>query len=152
MKVMAIIKDIDSDFLMAMKAKNEPTLGVLRMLRSSFMYKAIEMGKKVLEENEAVAVLKSEIKKRQDSIEVYKQGNRADLADKEVIEIEILNKYLPAQMSEAEVLAKATEVVASLSDEEKGNFGLVMKKVMAELQGGADGKVISQVVKTLLQK
>lgn len=149
---MAIIKDIENDFLAAMKAKSEPTLGVLRMLRSAFMYKAIEMNKKVLEDNEALAVLKSELKKRQDSIEVYSQGGRVDLADKEAEEIKILEKYLPAQMSETEVLAKATEIVAGLSEDEKGNFGMVMKKVMAELQGGADGKVISQVVKTLLQK
>jgi len=149
---MAIIKDIDADFLMAMKQKNEPTLGVLRMLRSAFMYKAIEMGKKELEEPEAIAVIKNEVKKRQDSIEMYQQGNRLDLAEKEQAEIPILEKYLPAQMTAEAVKEKALEVVAGLNEDEKGNFGLVMKKVMAELQGGADGKIVSQVVKELLQK
>ena len=149
---MAIIKDIDADFLLAMKAKNEPTLGVLRMLRSAFMYKAIEAGKKVLEDAEALPVLKSELKKRQDSIDVYVQGNRPDLAEIEKAEIAILMKYLPVQMSAEEVKAKAENVVAGMTEEEQNNFGLVMKQVMAELNGAADGKVISQVVKDLLQK
>lgn len=149
---MAIIKDIEADFLTAMKAKNEPTLGVLRMLRSAFMYRAIELGKKVLEDEEALPVLKSELKKRQDSIDVYVQGNRNDLADIEKAEIEILMKYLPAQMSVEDVKKNAVSVLAEMSDEEKNNFGLVMKAVMAAVNGAADGKIISQVVKDLLQK
>lgn len=149
---MAIIKDIDADFLMAMKAKNEPTLGVLRMLRSAFMYKAIEGSKKELEESEAMAVVKSEIKKRQDAIEIYEKGNRDDLAEIEKKEISILEKYLPTQMSAEEVRTKAKDIIAGLGEDEKSNFGLVMKKVMAELQGGADGKLVSQAVKELLQK
>jgi len=149
---MAIIKDIDADFLMAMKSKSEPALGVLRMLRSAFMYKAIEMQKKVLEEAEALSVIKSEIKKRQDSIEAYTQGNRIDLADKEKAEIEVLQKYLPAQLSVEEVKKKAAEIITTLGEDEKNNFGLAMKKVMAELGASADGKVVSGVIKELLQK
>ena len=95
-------------------------------------------------------MIKSEIKKRKDAIETYNQGERADLAKIEAAEIKVLEEYLPAQMSEADVRQKIEAYVAGLSDEEKQNFGMVMKGAMAELQGAADGAMVSQIVKDVL--
>src|SRR3989339_212505 len=108
---MSLIKDIDVAFLQAMKAKNEIELSVLRMLKSSLKNKAIELIKKELEEAEASAVVKSEIKKRKDSIEAYTQGARQDLADREQAEIVVLEKFLPTQMASEVLAAKVKEIV-----------------------------------------
>lgn len=148
---MALIKEIDQAFLVAMKEKREPDLSVLRMLRAALKNKAIEL-KKELDDNELISVIKSEIKKRKESIETYSSAGRQDLAERESSEMKVLEKYLPAQLSEDDILAKVEEVLSEASDEEKSNFGVVMKKVMAATQGAADGSVVSRIVKEVLQK
>ena len=147
---MSLIKDIDVAFLQAMKAKNEIELSVLRMLKSSLKNKAIELIKKELEEAEASAVVKSEIKKRKDSIEAYTQGARQDLADREQAEIVVLEKFLPTQMAPELLAAKVKEIVAGLPEGERVDFGKVMKAVMAQLKGSADGAAVSAAVKAAL--
>jgi len=146
---MELIKQIEQDTIIAMKAKSESELLVLRMLKSSLKNKAIELMKELVD-TEVLAVIKSEIKKRKDSAETYIQGQRQELADKELSEITILEKYLPAQLGEAEIRAKLVELVASATLEDKANFGLFMKKAMAELGASADGKTVSSVLKELL--
>ena len=147
---MSLIKDIDVAFLQAMKAKNEIELSVLRMLKSSLKNKAIELIKKELEEAEASAVVKSEIKKRKDSIEAYTQGARQDLADREQAELVVLEKFLPTQMAPELLAAKVKEIVAGLPEGERVDFGKVMKAVMAQLKGSADGAAVSAAVKAAL--
>lgn len=148
---MSLIKDLESALIVAMKEKQETDLSVLRMLKASLKNKAIEL-KKDLEDKDVVLVLKSEIKKRKESIETYNQAERQDLVDKEQVELSVLEKYLPAQMSEADIREKVEAVYASATDEEKGNFGLIMKKTMSELKGDADGGLVSKVVKDVVQK
>lgn len=147
---MSLNKDIDAAFLQAMKAKNEIELSVLRMLKSSLKNKAIELIKKELEEAEVIAVIKSEIKKRKDSVEAYTQGARQDLADREQAEIKVLEKFLPAQISADALLPKVKEIVAGLPEAERADFGKVMRAVMAELKGSADGAAVSAAVKAVL--
>ena len=147
---MSLIKDIDVSFLQAMKAKNEIELSVLRMLKSSLKNKAIDLIKKELEEAEVVAVVKSEIKKRKDSIEAYTQGARQDLADREQAEIIVLEKFLPTQMAPEVLAAKVKELVAGLPEPDRADFGKVMRAVMAELKGSADGAAVSVAVKAVL--
>lgn len=147
---MSLIKDIDACFLQAMKTKNEIELSVLRMLKSSLKNKAIELIKKELAEAEVIAVIKSELKKRKDSVEAYTQGARQDLADREQAEITVLEKFLPAQISADVLLPKVKEIVAGLPEAERADFGKVMRAVMAELKGSADGAAVSAAVKAVL--
>lgn len=148
---MALIKEIDQAFMVAMREKREPELSVLRMLRAALQNKSKE-AKKDLDDKEVVTIIKSETKKRKESIETYEQASRPELAAQEKAELEILEKYLPAQLDEAGVKAKVDEVLANVLDDEKENFGVVMKKVMAELQGTADGGLVSKVLRETMQK
>ena len=133
----------------AMKAGDSGKVGVLRMLSSALKNRAIEKGKDaVLTDDETMQVLTREAKKRKESIEAFEKGGRPDLAEKEKVELALIEAYLPKQMSREEVAAAVEKVLAGLAD--KSNQGLVMKAVMQELKGKADGKMISEVVREKL--
>jgi uncharacterized protein len=144
-----IYSKIENDLKDAMRARDQEVLGTLRMLVAAVKDKKIEIGRD-LNEEEVLAALKSEVKKRKDSIESYKAGNREDLAEKEQAEIEILSKYLPEQMGDEEVRA-AVKKVAEEMNATKADFGKVMGKVIAELKGKADGAQVSRIVKEILK-
>ncbi|MBI3045974.1 MAG: GatB/YqeY domain-containing protein [Candidatus Harrisonbacteria bacterium] len=133
----------------AMKAGNADKVGVLRMLNAALQNQAIAKGKDaVLTDEEVMQVLLREAKKRKESVEAFEKGGRPELAEKEKSELALLEVYLPKQMSRGEVVAAVEKVLAGLAD--KSNQGLVMKAVMAELKGKADGKMISGVVREKL--
>ncbi len=146
---MEIIKQLEEDLVEAMKAKRETELSVLRMLKTALKNKSIEL-KNDLTADEALAVLKSEAKKRRDSIDAFKDGGREDLAEKEATELLILEKYLPEQMSEDQVREEAKKIIDELTEEQKNNFGAVMGQVMAKLKGKADGGLVGKIVKELV--
>jgi uncharacterized protein len=146
---MSINEEIGKAVIAAMKSKDEKTLPVLRMLKSVLKNKEIETHEE-LKEDEVIAVLRTEIKKRKDSAETYSQGGRPELAEVELSEIKVIDEFLPVQMTAEDIVPKAKAVLDSLPDEDKANFGKVMKAVMAELKGQADGSVVSQVIKDLL--
>lgn len=139
---------INEDLTPALKSGDSFTVGVLRFLNASLHNKAIEKRGKgqpeELTDDEVIDVLQKEVKKRQDAVALYKQGNRPELAEKEEKEITVIQKYLPAQMSREQV---ETEVTRILSGSNPNNLGEAMKAVMAELKGKADGKVISEIIK-----
>ena len=140
---------ITQDLKEAMKAGNVEKVGVLRMLNASFQNRQIEKGKDaVLTDEDTLQVLMREAKKRRESVEAFTKGNRPELAEKEKSELLIVEAYLPRHMSIEEVVTEVDKVLAGLVD--KSNAGLVMKAVMAELKGKADGKLISEVVKEKL--
>ncbi|MEK9170023.1 MAG: GatB/YqeY domain-containing protein [Patescibacteria group bacterium] len=140
---------LNQDLKEAMKSGNAEKVGVLRMLNASFQNRQIEKGKDaVLTDDEALQVLMREAKKRRESVEAFTKGNRPELAEKEKSELLIVEAYLPKQMSREEAAAAVEKVLAGLTD--KSNAGLVMKAVMAELKGKADGKLISEIVKERL--
>ncbi len=140
---------LNQDLKEAMKSGNAEKVGVLRMLNASFQNRQIEKGKDaVLTDDEALQVLMREAKKRRESVEAFTKGNRPELAEKEKSELLIVEVYLPKQMSREEAAAAVEKVLAGLTD--KSNAGLVMKAVMAELKGKADGKLISEIVKERL--
>jgi len=125
-------------------------VATLRMLKSAILNKKIEklLAKEAeLPDEEVLAVLKSEIKKRQDSLEIYRQGERVDLADRERAEAELLKKYLPAQLTEAAVRKTVKETIQELGASGAGEFGKVMPAVMSKIKGQADGAIISRLVK-----
>jgi len=133
----------------AMKSGNADKVGVLRMLNAALHNQAIAKGKDaVLTDEEVMEVLRREAKKRKESVEAFTKGGRPELAGKERVELVLIEVYLPKQMSREEVAAAVEKILAGLAD--KSNQGLVMKAVMQELKGKADGKMISEVVKEKL--
>jgi uncharacterized protein YqeY len=149
---MTLQERVDSDLKEAMRAKEAPKLGVLRMLKSAFQYAAIEKSgaDADLSETEVVQVIRKQVKQRQDSIESFEKGGRAELAAKEKEELSILNSYLPQAMSEAELSQMVRETIAEVGATSKTQMGVVMKAVQAKATGRADGRTLSQEVQKQL--
>ncbi|PIR94261.1 hypothetical protein COT97_02095 [Candidatus Falkowbacteria bacterium CG10_big_fil_rev_8_21_14_0_10_39_11] len=146
---MKLQERIEADFIKALKEKNKSKLNVLRGLRSSLKNKEIDLGQS-LNEQEIVSVIRSEIKKRREAIESYTQAGRDDLREIDEYENVVLENFVPAQLSVEQVEVKVREIVDSLAEDEKGNFGQVMGRVMKEMSGQADGQVIQVAVKKLI--
>lgn len=146
---MTIQKQINDDLKAAMKSKDKAQLETLRMLKSAIRYAELE-AKSDLDSEAVMAVISKQVKQRRDSISQYEQAGRTDLVEKEASELAILEKYLPAQMSEADVKSRAEAIIAELNVTDRKGMGLVMKRLMADLKGQADGKLVSQVVQQLL--
>lgn len=148
---MGLRERLDADLKAAMKEKDELKLSVVRMLKSAVKYREVEGEKAVtLDEAGILQVVATEIKRRRDSVEQYRAGKREDLARKEEAEIAILQGYLPAQLSEAELRAKVDEVVARVGATGPKDMGAVMKALLPEVQGRAEGKAVSDLVKQRL--
>jgi hypothetical protein len=143
---------IDQDIKAAMMAREAAKLGVLRMLKTSLMNAAIEKGGagSSLEDSEALAIVRKEVKKRQDSVEAFDKGGRPEMAAAEKAEIDILNSYLPQQLSPAEVEALVKAAIAEAGATSKKDMGAVMKLVNAKSAGRVDGRTLSGEVQKQL--
>lgn len=139
---------IVEDMKTAMKAKDTVALNVVRGLKSAVKYSAIEKhgADGVLDDSEVIAVVRKEIKKRQDSVASYESAKRQDLADNEKAEIAVLEKYLPAAMSGEDVVKLVESVIAELGATSKKDMGAVMKALQERSAGRADGKTLSTEV------
>jgi len=146
-----IYEKINSELKEALKAKDEKKSGVLRMIISQIRNKEIEKkgagSDPVLTEDEVLDLVKKEAKKRKEAIVLYEQGNRADLADVEKAELVIIQTYLPAEMSREDI----EKVVLEIKNSGVSEFNVLIKEAMAKLKGQADGKLVSEVVKSVLQ-
>ena len=142
---MTLQQRVDSDLKEAMRAKDVTKLGVLRMLKSALKYAAIAKSdaEAELSDAEAVQVIRKQAKQRQDSIESFEKGGRAELADKEKEELAILNTYLPQGMSPDELAKVVRETIAELGATSKAQMGAVMKALQAKAGDCADGKTLS---------
>lgn len=149
---MSFQAQIDQDLKEAMKAREAEKLAVLRMLKSALKNTAIEKGgaDAVLDDAEALAVVRKQVKQRQDSVEGFEKGGRPELADKEKAEIVILSRYLPAQLSPEELTALVKEAIAEAGATSKAQMGAVMKIATPKAAGRADGKALSQEVQKQL--
>ena len=149
---MSLAQQIDSDLKDAMRAKDAAKLGVLRMLKSALKYAAIEKSgaEGELDEAEATAVIRKQVKQRQDSIESFEKGGRAELAEKEKGELAILNNYLPAAMSADDIARLVRETIAEVGATSRAQMGAVMKALGPKVAGRADGKTLSQEVQRQL--
>ncbi|MEO7165504.1 MAG: GatB/YqeY domain-containing protein [Chthoniobacterales bacterium] len=149
---MSIAQQIDSDLKDAMRAKDTTKLGVLRMLKSAIKYAAIEKSgaEGELDEAEATAVIRKQVKQRQDSIESFEKGGRSELAEKEKSELAILNSYLPAAMSAEDIAGLVREAIAEVGATSRAQMGAVMKALGPKVAGRADGKTLSQEVQKQL--
>lgn len=146
-----ILQDIKE----AMRTKDELKLSVLRMLSSAIHNKELEKRAKSgkveeLTEEETIAVIRSEAKKRRDAIVEFEKGGRKDLVDKETAELKILEEYLPKELPDEEIEKIVREVVAALGEVTAKDFGRVMGEVMKRTKGQASGDRVSVMVKKLL--
>lgn len=146
---MTLLSTLNDDMKTAMKAKDKETLQVIRMLKASIQNEQIKKGVDLNEEEE-LTVLSREMKQRRDSLTEFEKADRTDLAEKVKGEIAIVEKYLPAQLDEAEIrqiVAGAIEKTGASSPKE---FGKVMGAVMPQVKGKADGNQVNAIVKELL--
>jgi uncharacterized protein len=146
---MALKDQLDADLKAAMRDKDAVKLSVVRMLKSAIKYREIEV-MKPLDDAGVLQVITQEIKRHKDSVEQYRAGNRADLVEKEEAEIAILQGWLPTQLTEAEVRARVDAVVQQVGAKGPKDMGAVMKALLPEVQGKADGKLVSELVKARL--
>ena len=146
---MTLKEQILEDIKHYMKEKDNIALNAVRMLKSDIKNAEIAAIKE-LDDECIIKVVASSIKKRKASAEIYIKNSRQDLADKELAEIKVLEKYLPAQLDDESIKAVINEVIASLDDNMKKNFGAVMKNVMAKVGSSAEGKRVSELIKGIL--
>lgn len=149
---MSLMKQIEADIITAMKARESATLTLLRGLKAELKNFQISGGTRdeEMKEQDVIAVLSSAAKRRRDSIEQYQAGGRQDLVDIETRELEFIQKYLPAQMSEDEIRKIIVEAVANLGLSSPAEIGALMKEIMPKFKGKADGKLVNQIARELL--
>jgi len=148
---MDLYQTIDSEIKDSMRNKDSLRLSVMRMLLAAV--KNTEILKKVnkLEDPDIISVIQRMIKEHRESIAQFEKGNRMDLVDKEKAELDILQKYVPAQMNESELLPVVKAVIQELGVTSKADTGKAMKAVMEKVKGKADGKLVNQIVMSLLK-
>ena len=142
---------ITEDFKGALRAGDQIRKQTISFLRSKMQYYAIDKRKDKLDDAEVAVVLKKLIKQRQDSIAQFEKGQRPDLVDKEKKEMEILESYLPQELSIEEVAKIVDEAIRESGATAMKDMGRVMKEVMTRTQGRADNKMVSDLVRKKLQ-
>ncbi len=147
---MSIYEDIEADYIKSFKAHDQARVDVLRLIKAALKNAEIELRIHLMSDAQAIAVLMKEGKKRKESITLYNQGNRPELAAIEEAELKVINEYLPAQMGDEELQKIVADVVAEMKPTPK-DFGKVMSAVMAKVKGQADGNRVSAAVKALLK-
>ncbi len=149
---MTVSEQIQKDIVTAMKAKDELRLSVLRMVKSAFQLKEVEK-MRPLDPAESIQLLQSLAKQRRESIDQFGKGGRQDLVDKETSELKVLESYLPAGASDAEMDAAIEKAVADVGATSIKNMGAVVKAAKEALTGKAvDGKALSDRVRERLGK
>ncbi|MEO5948253.1 MAG: GatB/YqeY domain-containing protein [Chitinophagaceae bacterium] len=150
---MSLEQKIMTELKAAMKAKDEASLRSLRAVKAAILLaKTAEGAGGELKDEEEMKLLQKLVKQRKDSLEIFQQQNRADLAKKEEEEIAIIEKFLPKQLSADEVKAEVEKLIAAVGATSPADMGKVMGAATKQLAGKADGKTISALVKELLSK
>lgn len=148
---MSLTEKISGDLITAMKAKDKLVLEAMRAAKTAFTLARAEKGAdSVLTPEEEIKIIQKLVKQRRESAEIYVQQNRTDLSDKETAEADVLEKYLPAKMSEEELLQVLKRIIERVGAKSAADMGKVMGTATKELAGKADGKEISAKVKQLL--
>ena len=149
---MSLSETIQKDIVTAMKAKDEMKLSVLRMAKAAFQLKEVDKMRK-LDEQESIQLLQTLVKQRRESIDQFGKGGRQDLVDKEQKELVILEAYLPAGASQAEMDAAVSKAIAETGANSIKQMGAVVKAAKTALEGKTvDGKALSDLVRERLSK
>jgi uncharacterized protein len=142
---------LDADLKDAMKSNDTTRKLAIRAVKTAITEaKVAGTEVKTLSDADVLAIITKQVKQRRDSIIEYNKGGRPDLAAQEQAEIAVLEIYLPQQLSEAEIRARAQAVITELGVTDMKGFGSVMKRLSADLRGIADGQIINRVVRELL--
>lgn len=150
--MMSLLEKINEDLKTAMKQKDQAALRAIRAIKSGLLLMQTEEGRSEIKENDEVRLLQKMLRQRMESIAIYEKQNRKDLADSEKEEIEIISKYLPAQMTEDDVRKVIEFVIAETGAKSPADIGKVMSGAMVKLSGKSDGKTISAIARELLSK
>ena len=140
---------LNDDLKQAMKSGDTVKRSVVRMVLAA-VNNAEKAKQASLENGDILGIIAKEVKQREESIEAFKQGNRQDLVTQEEAELAILVEYLPQQMTRDEIVSEARRIIEMVGAQEPRDKGKVMPKLIAELKGKADGRVINEVVTELL--
>jgi len=146
---MSLLETLNADMKQAMKDKNKEALSVIRMVKSTVMNEQISLGHDLTPEEE-LTVLSREVKQRQDALAEFEKGGREDLAAGIRSELTILAKYLPAQLTEGEIVAIVAAAIEQTGATGPKDMGKVMGVVTPQIKGKADGKVVADLVKATL--
>ncbi len=146
---MSLREQLDADLLEAVRSKDGLKRSALRLIKASVQSEEKSRGKE-LGDDDVVQVLSREAKRRRESITAFRDGNRPDLVEKEEAELAILTKYLPQQLTEDEVREIARLVIEEVGASGPGERGKVMGRLMPQVKGKADGKMVNQIVGELL--
>lgn len=146
---MNLVNQVNADVIVAMKAQNKLALDVLRMLKSALQLERIAK-KHDLSEEEAMLVIKKQVKTRKESIEEYKSYGKFDLVENLSKEIDVLNKYLPKELTTEEINKELDKIFEELKPESIKDLGVVMKTASAKLGTQADMKKVSNMIKERL--
>lgn len=148
---MSLSEQIMAEIKEAMKAKDTVKLESLRAVKSALLLAQTESGAKTeLTSEEEIKLLQRLVKQRKDSARIYTEQGRPDLAEPEIAQAAVIERFLPAQLSEAEVEAVVSTIIAETGATGMASMGKVMGEASAKLAGQADGKTISAIVKKLL--
>lgn len=142
-------QDIEQGIKESLKIGDQMRLSTLRFLLSAVKNEEIARQREATDED-VITVVQRQMKQRKESIEAYTKGNRPELAEKEKQELEILSKFFPPQIVEEEIKKIVEEVISSLPEQDKKNFGKIMGMVMGRVKGKAEGSLVSKVVKEVL--
>ena len=151
---MTIAERVNQDMIAAMKARQEPQLTTLRLIKTAIKNKEIDK-RAPLDDQETMAVLNTMIKQRKDSIEQFTKGGRQELADKEAAEIRLIEAYLPKAVSADEIEGKVKETISEMGSPSIKDMGAVMKAVMAKFAASGarvDGKAVNEAVRKALSQ
>lgn len=148
---MDLYERINTEMKEAMRNKDSVRLSVMRMMLAAVTNAEIAKKVKKLEDADIIQVAQKMIKEHKESITQFEKGNRQDLVNKEKTEMEILQKYVPAQMNEEEILSIAKATIQEMGITSKADTGKAMKAVMEKVKGKADGKLVNQLVMSLLK-
>ncbi|MDD3125357.1 MAG: GatB/YqeY domain-containing protein [Candidatus Kapabacteria bacterium] len=143
---------INEEMKAAMKSGDKLRLETIRSLRAGILSFKTSGADHEMNEDDVQKILLSEAKKRKDAIEMYKQGGRTDLSDKESAELKIIEEFLPKQMSDDEIREFVNKLVAEIGAEGPQQMGKVMGPAMKQLRGKADGNAVQAIVKEILSK
>jgi hypothetical protein len=147
---MSLTEKISTDLISAMKSGDKTALEAIRAAKTAFLLAKSEKGQEALTSDEELKVIQKLVKQRKESAEIYKQNNRQELAEKEIIEANVLEKYLPAKMADSELEKVLSDIIARIGAKTPADMGKVMGIATKELAGKADGKEISAKVRQLL--
>ncbi len=147
---MSLEEKISKDLVVAMKAKDDATLRTIRAIKSAILLAKTDGSGQAIDEAREVQMLQKLLKTRQESLDIYAKNNRAELAQKESEEIEVIKRYLPKMMEGAELEAVLQQIIAETGATSARDMGKVMGAANKQLAGKADGRAISEIVKSLL--